>query len=114
MSEAACDEAALSRASSNRSTKRRWSARSKPRFDRAAPGVGRVFVVDDDISVRESLELLLETDGREVLSFTCATDFIDHHRTAAPSCVVLDVDLPDINGLDLQDRLCSALSTTPI
>jgi FixJ family two-component response regulator len=77
-------------------------------------GTARVFVVDDDISVRESLELLLEAAGREVISFACAADFMDHRRTAAPSCVVLDIGLPDINGLDLQDRFAASLTTTPV
>jgi len=64
-----------------------------------------VFVVDDDISVRESLELLLRTAGWRVETFTSATDFLAYPRTHVPCCLVLDVSLPDLNGLELQHRL---------
>ena len=64
-----------------------------------------VFVVDDDISVRESLELLIRSAGWRVETFTSATDFLAHPRTNVPCCLVLDVSLPDLNGLELQQRL---------
>src|SRR5712691_11851238 len=64
-----------------------------------------VFVVDDDISVRESLELLLETVGWKAETFKSAEAFLSRPRTLAPSCLVLDVSLPDLNGLDLQERV---------
>jgi len=64
-----------------------------------------VFVVDDDISVRESLELLLRTAGWRVETFSSATDFLAYPRTSVPGCLVLDVSLPDLNGLELQQRL---------
>ena len=64
-----------------------------------------VFVVDDDISVRESLELLIRSAGWRVKTFTSATDFLAHPRTNVPCCLVLDVSLPDLNGLELQQRL---------
>ena len=53
-----------------------------------------VFVVDDDVSVRESLEMLIETAGWQVETFASAQDFLDRPRTVVPSCLVLDVSLP--------------------
>jgi FixJ family two-component response regulator len=64
-----------------------------------------VFIVDDDISVRESLELLLVSAGWHPESFASAEDFLAHPRICGPSCLVLDVSLPDLNGLDLQKRM---------
>src|SRR4051794_31654839 len=64
-----------------------------------------VFIVDDDVSVRESLELLIKYEGWQVESFASAQDFIDRPLTDVPSCLVLDVSLPGINGLDLQKRV---------
>jgi len=64
-----------------------------------------VFVVDDDISVRESLELLIRSAGWRVETFPSATDFLAYPRTNGPCCLVLDVSLPDLNGLELQQRL---------
>jgi FixJ family two-component response regulator len=64
-----------------------------------------VFVVDDDVSVRESLELLIRFAGWQPEIFASAEEFLARPRVAAPSCLVLDVDLPDLNGLDLQKRI---------
>ena len=64
-----------------------------------------VFVVDDDISVRESLEALIRLEGWQVETFASAEAFLSRPRVFAPSCLVLDVSLPDLNGLDLQKRL---------
>jgi FixJ family two-component response regulator len=64
-----------------------------------------VFVVDDDISVRESLELLICTAGWQPETFASAREFLSHPRVLAPSCLILDVALPDLNGLDLQRRV---------
>src|SRR5215468_11089082 len=64
-----------------------------------------VFVVDDDISVRESLELLIRCTGWQPETFPSAAAFLAHPRVRGPSCVVLDVALPDLNGLDVQQRL---------
>jgi FixJ family two-component response regulator len=64
-----------------------------------------VFVVDDDISVRESLEALILLEGWQVETFASAEAFLSRQRVFAPSCLVLDVSLPDLNGLDLQKRL---------
>jgi FixJ family two-component response regulator len=64
-----------------------------------------VFVVDDDVSVRESLELMILAAGWHPETFPSATDFLAHPRLGGPSCLVLDVSLPDLNGLDLQRRI---------
>ncbi|MGZ3437444.1 MAG: response regulator transcription factor [Gemmatimonadaceae bacterium] len=64
-----------------------------------------VFVVDDDVSVRESLELLILSAGWQPETFASAEDFLARSRIEGPSCVVLDVTLPDISGLDLQKRI---------
>jgi FixJ family two-component response regulator len=61
-----------------------------------------VFVVDDDVSVRESLELLIRFEGWRPELFASAREFLARPRTLAPSCLVLDVSLPDFNGLDVQ------------
>jgi FixJ family two-component response regulator len=64
-----------------------------------------VFVVDDDISVRESLELLIKHAGWQPETFASARDFLSRPRTTVPCCLVLDVTLPGLNGLELQQRL---------
>ena len=64
-----------------------------------------VFVVDDDISVRESLELLLKHAGWQFETFASAHDFLSRPLAAGPCCLVLDVTLPGLNGLELQQRL---------
>ena len=61
-----------------------------------------VFVVDDDVSVRESLELLIGCAGWQPETFASAQAFLARPRVHTPSCLVLDVTLPDLNGLDLQ------------
>jgi FixJ family two-component response regulator len=64
-----------------------------------------VFVVDDDVSVRESLELLILSGGWQPETFASAEDFLARSRTDVPSCLVLDVALPSLSGLDLQKRI---------
>jgi FixJ family two-component response regulator len=64
-----------------------------------------VFVVDDDISVRESLELLIKGAGWTPEIFASAHEFLARGRTNVPSCLVLDVSLPGLNGLELQQQL---------
>jgi FixJ family two-component response regulator len=66
-----------------------------------------VFIVDDDVSVRESLESLIAEAGWRPKPFDSAGAFLAHQREAVPSCVVLDVGLPDLNGLELQQRIAS-------
>jgi FixJ family two-component response regulator len=73
-----------------------------------------VFVVDDDISVRESLELLLGCQGWQTETFASAEEFLIQTRPVVPSCLVLDVFLPDLNGLDLQMRLALDRSYMPV
>jgi FixJ family two-component response regulator len=73
-----------------------------------------VFVVDDDISVRESLELLIRAAGWQAEVFNSAQAFLARPRSFAPSCLILDVNLPDLNGLDLQKRVASERNDMPI
>jgi FixJ family two-component response regulator len=73
-----------------------------------------VFVVDDDISVRESLELLLRHEGLEVATFDCAQEFLSRPPVSVPSCLVLDISLPGLNGLDLQKRVAVEQHEMPI
>src|SRR5207245_8535308 len=64
-----------------------------------------VFVVDDDVSVRESLDLLIRTAGWQPETFASALAFLSRPRPTVPCCLVLDVTLPGVSGLDLQQRL---------
>jgi FixJ family two-component response regulator len=64
-----------------------------------------VFVVDDDRSTRESLSNLLRSTGMNVQTFASAHEFLTSQRPDAPSCLVLDVQLPGLSGLDLQREL---------
>ena len=66
-----------------------------------------VFIVDDDESVRESLESMIVQAGWRAKLFDSAGAFLAHQREAVPSCLVLDVGLPDLNGLELQKRLAN-------
>jgi FixJ family two-component response regulator len=73
-----------------------------------------VFVIDDDVSVRESLELLLMSAGRRVEIFATATQFLACERPFGPCCLVLDLNLPDLNGIDLQSRMAAGGSAASI
>lgn len=73
-----------------------------------------MFVVDDDISVRESLELLISFAGWQPETFASAAEFLARPRTLTPSCLVLDVSLPDLNGLELQKLIASDRIDMPI
>jgi len=73
-----------------------------------------VFVVDDDISVRESLELLIKFAGWQPEMFASAGEFLARPRTSTPSCMVLDVSLPDLDGLELQKLIASERTDMPI
>lgn len=73
-----------------------------------------VFVVDDDISVRESLELLIRAEGWEPELFESAREFLARPRAFAPSCLILDVNLPDLNGLELQKQVAADRIEMPI
>ena len=73
-----------------------------------------VFVVDDDVSVRESLELLIRCEGWQPETFASGQEFLDHPRVLVPNCLVLDVSLPDLNGLDLQQLVAGKRTDMPI
>jgi FixJ family two-component response regulator len=73
-----------------------------------------VFVVDDDISVRESLELLIQSAGWQAETFASAKEFLARPRVLVPSCLVLDVSLPGLNGLELQKRVAAERTDMPI
>jgi len=73
-----------------------------------------VFIVDDDVSVREALEALIAEAGWRPQAFASAEDFLNHPRPLAPSCLVLDVSLPDLNGLELQKRIAGNQTDIPI
>jgi FixJ family two-component response regulator len=73
-----------------------------------------VFVVDDDASVREALSSLIESTGLGVKTFASAQDFLQHKRPQTPACLVLDVRLPGLSGLELQRKLAPANKRIPI
>jgi FixJ family two-component response regulator len=79
-----------------------------------SPPTPIVFVVDDDVSVRESLEALLALEGWQAESFPSAKDFLARPRVQTPSCLILDVSLPDLNGLDLQRQIAGDRLDMPI
>jgi FixJ family two-component response regulator len=78
------------------------------------PGTPIVFVVDDDVSVRESLELLIRCEGWEPATFASAQGFLGCPRSLVPSCLILDISLPGLNGLDLQKRVAAERTDLPI
>src|SRR6266478_7934860 len=73
-----------------------------------------VFVVDDDRSIRESLQNLIQSVGLSVQTFVSAQEFLASQRADAPGCLVLDVELPGLSGLDLQQELAKADVQIPI
>lgn len=73
-----------------------------------------VFIVDDDVSVRESLELLIKFAGWQPEMFASAEEFLVRPRTATPSCLILDVSLPALNGLELQKLIGADRVDMPI
>ena len=78
------------------------------------PSEAIVYVVDDDLSVREGLERLLHATGWKVETFASAQEFLAHRKENIPSCLVLDVALPGLSGLDLQKRIQEANGEIPI
>ena len=64
-----------------------------------------VFIVDDDERIREALGELLETHGMRAIAFGSAGDYVDAEKPDLPACLILDVELPDINGLELQRQI---------
>jgi FixJ family two-component response regulator len=87
-----------------------YEARSSP-MSQATP---IVFVVDDDISVRESLELLIRCAGWQPEIFSSAPEFLARPRPLVPNCLILDISLPVLNGLDLQKRIAAERPDMPI
>ena len=85
-----------------------------PRLLAMPPTTPTVVVVDDDISVRESLELLIQSEGWQPALFDSAQEFLARLPTVEPSCLILDVNLPDLSGLDIQQRISDEKSSTPI
>jgi FixJ family two-component response regulator len=73
-----------------------------------------VFVVDDDVWVRESLETLIRDEGWQAETFASAQEFLDRPRVFTPSCLVLDISLPSLNGLELQKRVAVERTDMPI
>jgi FixJ family two-component response regulator len=73
-----------------------------------------VFVVDDDASMRPAMESLIRSVGLRVQSFPSAHDFLHYERPDAPACLVLDVRLPGLSGLDLQQELAAGPNAIPI
>jgi FixJ family two-component response regulator len=80
----------------------------------SSPHDGVVYVVDDDSSIRQALSSLLRSVGVRVETFASAHDFLDATRVDAPACLILDVRLPDGNGLDLPDELRNLHAPLPI
>lgn len=85
------------------------SADSSAKRSSASQVTPIVFVVDDDISVREALEGLISYVGWKVETFSSAEAFLARPRVLAPSCLILDLSLPDLNGLALQERLADRI-----
>ncbi len=73
-----------------------------------------VFVVDDDVSVRESLELLIRHLGWRAETFVSAQEFLTYPKVSTPSCLILDVRLPGLNGLALQKQIAADRTAMPI
>jgi len=88
-----------------------WREAGSSQMSAAVP---MVFIVDDDLSVRESLELLIRNEGWQVETFESAQEFLDRPRAILPTCLVLDVTLPGLTGLELQERIASERDDMPI
>jgi FixJ family two-component response regulator len=73
-----------------------------------------VFVVDDDVSVRESLELLIQNEGWQVETFASAQEFLERPHELVQCCLILDVSLPGLTGLDLQQQVAADRKDMPI
>jgi len=73
-----------------------------------------VFIVDDDEQVRNALTLLMESIGLQAASFSSAQEYLDQFDAARPGCLILDVRMPGISGLDLQARLSAEMIHPPI
>ena len=78
------------------------------------PASSVVFIVDDDVSVRESLESMVRQAGWNPKTYSTAQEFLDRQKESVPSCLVLDVSLPGLSGLDLQKQIVDERSAMPI
>jgi two-component system, LuxR family, response regulator FixJ len=79
-----------------------------------APEKGTVFIVDDDDAVRRAMELLMRSVGLASETFSSADEFLEHFEPDRPGCLVLDIRMPGLGGLELQDRLLELGSSLPI
>lgn len=86
--------------------------RSEPASD--LPAAPTVYIVDDDLSIRESLDALIRFEGWQVETFASAGDFLDRPQAAAAGCLILDIALPGLSGLDLQKRIVAERGHLPI
>jgi FixJ family two-component response regulator len=77
-------------------------------------GAPIVFVVDDDLPARESVEMLIRLAGWQAQTFATGQEFLAHPRAFVPSCLILDLSLPDLHGLDLQKRIAAERIDVPI
>lgn len=75
---------------------------------------GKIYIVDDDEAVRHSLGLLLDITGFSIASFSSGVEFLRHAKTLAPGCLILDVRMPDMDGLELQSRLAELKVSFPV
>jgi FixJ family two-component response regulator len=91
-----------------------WTADHYVRPLPMSPVTPIVFVVDDDVSVRESVQELIHFAGYDVETFSSALEFLSRQPVQVPSCLVLDVSLPDLNGLELQERIVAGGNEMPI
>jgi FixJ family two-component response regulator len=80
----------------------------------ALPDIPKVFIIDDDAAVRASIQGLLKSEGLQSESFESAEEFLKTKRPDGPSCLILDVSLPGINGLEFQQQLKDAGLQVPI
>ena len=83
----------------------------KPHANHARP---TVFIVDDDVAVRDALKFLLRSVGHPVEAFASATEFLDAYGDDRPGCLVLDIRMPGMSGLELQEQLVARRSILPI
>lgn len=77
-------------------------------------GAARVFIVDDDAAVRDSLAMLLDAAGYTVVTFPGAKDFLNAYSPDTPGCIIIDVDMPDMDGPALQQELIQLKSRLPV
>jgi FixJ family two-component response regulator len=97
-----------------KTTKSPQPVKAEVKSRRIEPSSPIVFVVDDDISVRESLDLLIRKQGWQPKIFSSGQEFLESARVLVPNCLLLDLSLPGLNGLDLQKRIVIERAEMPI